>query len=148
MDVSMSSSEVDLETVLRRLVETNAFMELGNPDAGTLTWPSEPLPSALKWPVVVLKCSRGHELGFMNLSFDRESQRWAMHSDADLEAMPGGLGNRDPRPVVSLIRTDFSCSTCQRRHHGRAVNVRLSGSRLVLLYAEAVVTKKTVLRLP
>lgn len=143
----MSSDGSKLEAVLRQLSKTEAFFSLGDADSGTLTWPSEPTPTSLKWPVVTLKCSRGHDLGFMNLSLDQVSQRWAMHSDTDLGARPGGLGNRDPRPVVSLVRTDFACTTCQQKT-GRAVNARLSGSRLILLYAEAVMARKTALQLP
>lgn len=145
--IGKGREKLDLETVLRKLVETPEFFQLGDADAGTLTWPKAPSQEALKWPIVVVFCSAGHEIGLINLTFDVADDRWVMQSDPAVQASPGWEGARYPGNLMSLERSVIRCEECQRKRSTKQQSLPLTGKRLLSLYAEAVMKRKASLRL-
>lgn len=130
----------ELEAVLRRFVDDPRLSVHGQMEGESLVWPEAPDDSGQRWPVKLVFCPRGHEVGAINLSCDEAKQHWRLHGDPGMEVQPG--------TVLGIHRTAFVCSTCNRKHPNKSANYPVRGETLLERYAIAIATNVPALRLP
>jgi hypothetical protein len=129
-----------LEAVLRRFAEHPRLSSFGEPDGESLAWPKAPAKKGRRWPVKLVFCPKGHEIGAINLSCDEAGQEWHLHGDPGMEVRAG--------TVLSIHRSVFTCQQCKDQQPNKMPNYPVRGETLLDRYAIAVATGNPSLRLP